>query len=254
MSRKLKLIYEKEEWKCQSIPLRRPPTPTDKHCYSHLDPDHAPLIATYAACLPPPPPSPSKHLDEKKPKKPFKLPVLLRPSSYPFSRPVSLFIIVFLPITFPASILYILCTFLVQSRNSSRRIKEIRAGLGTRQGMLERVGVKIGERVQEVVDVATGETDEPTSNGTSESSHSTPMEERGLLKHPSLVAFASYGGTETPPLARPTSPGDKVDVGADGSLQNPYPSDPVLTPEQLTMIANLNSIPHLKVRHSLNLA
>ena len=118
--------------------------------------------------------------------------------------------------------------------------------------MLERVGVKIGERVQEVVDVATGETDEPTSNGTSDSNHSTPMEERGLLKHPSLVAFASYGGTETPPLARPTSPGDKVDVGADGSLQNPYPSDPVLTPEQLIMIANLNSIPHLKVRLTLN--
>ena len=214
---------------------------------SHLDPKSAPLIATYAACLPPPPPSPSKHLGEKKAKKPFRLPVLLRPSSYPFSRPVSLFIIVFLPITFPASILFILCQFVIQGRSSKARIKEIRAGLGTRQGMLERVGVKIGERVQEVVDVATGETDEPSSSGTSTLS-GPPMEERGLLKHPALAAFQSYGGTETPPLARPTSPGDKVDVAADGSLDHPYPSDPVLTPEQLTMIANLNSIPHLKVR------
>lgn len=81
----------------------------------------------------------------------LRLPFLLRPTSYPFSRPVSLLVICFLPIALPLSVGYLVTRFALQGRESRRRIRDARRARGEgREGMLMRVGVRIGEIAEQV--------------------------------------------------------------------------------------------------------
>lgn len=189
-----------------------------------------PLIVSYNTIPLPSPPTPEEIAKQRKRPYKFKLPLLLRPTSYPFSRPVSLFIIVFLPITLPLSVLFLITRFVLQGRDSKKRIRNIRKDIGGgRKGMLERVGVQIREVVDEVIDeVAQPDnpdsaasaysssrkdagTPAPSSGASSASAYSnsngygndvgrsTPSSEASsasgddqtpMLKHPALVAFA----------------------------------------------------------------
>ncbi|GAA5878807.1 hypothetical protein JCM3774_000971 [Rhodotorula dairenensis] len=81
----------------------------------------------------------------------FRLPLLLRPTSYPFSRPVSLLVIFFLPIALPLTVGYLITRFALEGRESRRRIRDARKERGEgREGFLMRVGVKIGEIAEQV--------------------------------------------------------------------------------------------------------
>lgn len=81
----------------------------------------------------------------------FRLPLLLRPTSYPFSRPVSLLVIFFLPIALPLTVGYLITRFALQGRESRRRIRDARKERGEgREGFLMRVGVKMGEIAEQV--------------------------------------------------------------------------------------------------------
>lgn len=219
---------------------------TDTVTCSIVDPENKPLIASFKTCAP-------RYVAQAtaRPKRRrFVLPLLLRPTTYPFSRPVSLLIIVTLPIALPISLMYIFAQFLLQSTYSRRRIKLARSELGGgKKGWLERVGVKL----QEAVDAVDGAIDshsesESLSSGNShklalDGQPTSPTEEDELLPrgHPVFAPFASYrDGIDTPPLLRPLQAGTTVS-------DQPFSSDPVLSDRQLVMIKNLNSIPQLKV-------
>lgn len=224
-----------------------------------MDPNHSPLIKSYTTSALARPTSPSTARQPSMPKRRFVLPLLLRPTTYPFSRPVSLAIIVFLPIALPLSLLFLIGQFMIQTRQSRLRIDSLRKELGGgRDGWLERVGVKL----QQVVDETLDHHPDSTSDSSSASANSaTPFnlafdgsapaaetERPSSLRNSSFAAFAAYKeGVETPPLARPVLPSDSEDVTAEGTTIHPYPSDPILTDRQLVMIKNLNSIPQMRV-------
>ncbi|KAK4049604.1 hypothetical protein OIO90_005363 [Microbotryomycetes sp. JL221] len=151
----------------------------------------------------------------------LRLPLLLRPTTYPFSRPVSLLVIVCLPVALPLLSVYLVGRFMVQTRASRRRIKDIRKTTGGgREGMLARVGVKLGE-VAEQVGVDNPEYAAGLAQESSEARSSTNSnvfngddgngreEERKRLKQdPTLSDLINYGGTDTPPFARSQAPSD----------------------------------------------
>lgn len=205
------------------------------------------------------------------PRKRFKisLPLLLRPTTYPFSRPVSLLIIVLLPVALPLALVFLVGRFIIAGHSSQRRIRQIRNGMGGgREGMLERVGVRLRGAIADVAE--TVQPDNPEHAGSLGSGGDGERDEVvPLRRHPAFAAFAnSYGsgGTETPPLARPVSPGE-YDPEATGSESKPYPTDPILrcalssclprndanltsstphSPAQVLMIHHLNSIPQMR--------
>lgn len=155
--------------------------------------------------------------------------------------------VIFLPITIPVSILYVLCSFVFQSRNSRQRIKEIRLGFeGGRKGMLARVGMGMRafaeEVTEEIIQESTSSAPSPAS-----STEGEVEETSTLLKHESFRVFAAanYSGSGTPPFARAAEPRD-VDL-KDGDDDGRAATDPVLTDEQKIMIRRLNGIPQLKV-------
>ena len=112
---------------------------------------------------------------------------------------------------------------------------------------------------------------EDEDEGQSEDDEEDAEQARRQLKtHPALQALSTrYDGTGTPPLSRPLAPpqpvsssssSDDDEVGLDagnsveqnqvqvraGQGQQRLPTDPILSPAQLIIINNLNSIPHLK--------
>lgn len=215
-----------------------------------LEDDAAILISWDPIPLPSPRSSHSAH---KKPRRwAPRLPLLLRPTTYPFSRPVSLVIIVTLPVSLPLALLYLIGRFVVQSNSSRKRIKDMRKEMGGgREGMLERVGVKLRE-VAETVGAGDNPEHAAGLNAPSSSSEGsqTPVdnqvqhmygdEDPKLKQHPAFQALSSFDGTDTPPLSRPLFP---QSTSADGK---PLATDPILSPAQLRMIENLNSIPQMK--------
>ncbi|GAA5865090.1 hypothetical protein JCM1840_005736 [Sporobolomyces johnsonii] len=207
-----------------------------------------------------------------------RLPLLLRPTTYPFSRPVSLAIIFLLPVALPLSLIYIIGRFLLQGRSSKRRIREMRrlAG-GGREGMLERVGV----RLREVAELAG--TDNPEyaagldggEGAASENGGAVDGEGDGLKRGRDSVSrttTTTYGttastpvgsGQSTPALARGGSPPSRLYSTALGSssssssssLSSPhtphpeavkYSTDPIFTPSQIFQIEHLNALPQLR--------
>ncbi|GAA5957391.1 hypothetical protein JCM21900_006886 [Sporobolomyces salmonicolor] len=204
----------------------------------------------------------------------LRLPLLLRPTTYPFSRPVSLAIIVLLPVALPLSLIYLIGRFLLQGRSSRRRIREMRrlAG-GGREGMLERVGVKL----REVAELAG--TDNPEyaaglaggGGGASEGGGGAEREGEGLKRgrRDSSSRTTTYGTTEstpagsgqsTPALARGGSPPTRLCSTALGSSSSSsssfshtpnyealkYSTDPIFTPSQIFQMEHLNALPQLR--------
>ncbi|KAK4050439.1 hypothetical protein OIV83_003509 [Microbotryomycetes sp. JL201] len=201
-----------------------------------LQPD-APIISSYKEVTPPElTPEQSKARRWR-----FRLPLLLRPTTYPFSRPVSLLVIACLPVALPLSLMYLIGRFVLQARASRQRIKDIRKATGGgREGMLARVGVKIGEVAEQVgvdnPEYAAGLDDGSGSGASAQSSNANDIqvlngdprtteddEDYGRRKqHPGLADLASYGGSDTPPFARSIGPTtstsrlaavDKIDPG-----------------------------------------
>lgn len=116
--------------------------------------------------------------------------------------------------------------------------------------MLERVGVKLRSAMEEVAENVQPDnpdhsySDLALDGASAELMHDSKLDERSpVIRHPAVAAFTNYGGTETPPLARPVSPGNATDELATGSDKKPYPTDPVLSRAQVEMIRNLNAIP-----------
>ncbi|KAL8286209.1 hypothetical protein RQP46_004697 [Phenoliferia psychrophenolica] len=206
------------------------------------------LIESYRKIDPPP----ALEKSTATPRRRFKLslPLLLRPTTYPFSRPLSLLIIVLLPVALPLSIIFLIGRFLIAGHSSQRRIRQLRVGLGGgRTGMLERVGVRLREVAETVQPDNPEHAGSLGNGGLGEDEGGSPgKEEREpVRRHPSFAAFANYGGTETPPLARAVSPNpEDFDPEVTGEEGTPFQTDPILSPAQVTMIKNLNSIPQLR--------
>lgn len=185
---------------------------------------------------------------------------------------MSLLVIVCLPLALPATLIYLIGRFMVQSRQSRRRIKDMRLALGDstrgREGMLERVGVKIRE-VAEMTGVdnpeyaADLEDPEPPMFGDAEDGSAEaqkngterqPLRSSGQApngsKHAALSALSEpYDGIDTPPLARPLVPESNdggTGVRGIGGDDEGFNTDAVLTPAQKEMIKNLNAIPQLR--------
>lgn len=231
---------ETADWTCELFGGSQRPFSADHDTtHSQLEPKAA-IITSYTPLSPASPANSAPAYPKKRRRLP-RLPLLLRPTTYPFSRPVSLAIIVTLPVSLPLALLYLIGRFVLQSHSSRRRIKDMRNVMGGgREGMLERVGVKLREVAEEV-----GGADNPEYAAGLESLETpTPNdseaeeEQRTLKTHPAFQALASYGGTDTPPLSRPIPP--------TATSSSPVPTDPILSPAQLTMIANLNSIPQMR--------
>ncbi|ORY90238.1 putative serine esterase-domain-containing protein [Leucosporidium creatinivorum] len=218
--------------------------------------DGAAIIKSFEPCTPPSPSAsvPSTSTSKKSRRWP-RLPLLLRPTTYPFSRPVSLLVIVALPVALPLCLVYLVGRFMVQNRSSRRRIRDMRTTMGGgREGMLERVGVKLREVAENVggadnpeyalgLDTPASGAETPNGNGAAEDL----AEAQQLKQHPAFQALASYGGTDTPPLSRPLIPlPSSSSSSPSGDLSKPLPTDPILSPAQLKMIENLNSIPQMR--------
>ncbi|CAH7673006.1 putative serine esterase-domain-containing protein, partial [Phakopsora pachyrhizi] len=107
-----------------------------------------------------------------------RLPFFLKPKSYPFKAPYNYFAVVFSPILVPSFLLYILGSFLYQSRKSRRRIKLYSVGdLGDHTQRIKRVGL-MDEIEQEIIEdiIGLGSSDLGTlqvGNSISSSSTST---------------------------------------------------------------------------------
>ncbi|SGY17759.1 BQ5605_C015g07880 [Microbotryum silenes-dioicae] len=197
---------------------------------------------------------------ESKPKRRFRfrLPLLLRPTTYPFSRPVSLILIVFIPITLPATVLFLLGRFVLASGQSRRRILSERKEMGGgREGMLARVGVGLAEVAESVradnPEYAAGLREDLSgrlserSNGhtgkavasASAAYESDNDDQTGFPA--TLKSLRSYDGVGTPPFVRSMSPPTTA-----SSAQERVPTDPILTAGQLDMLKHLNALPQLK--------
>ncbi|GAA6041623.1 hypothetical protein JCM8097_007772 [Rhodosporidiobolus ruineniae] len=123
-----------------------------------LRPD-APIVASVKQVPPPPtsalqparPPTTMQRFRRHLPK----VPGLLRPSTYPVSRPKAWVVIISLPISLPVFFAYLVVRFSLQGHQSRRRIKEARKKRGNegREGSLARVGFRIAEAVAEQVGV-----------------------------------------------------------------------------------------------------
>ncbi|SCZ89901.1 BZ3500_MvSof-1268-A1-R1_Chr1-3g01649 [Microbotryum saponariae] len=199
---------------------------------------------------------------ESKPKRRFRfrLPLLLRPTTYPFSRPVSLILIVFIPITLPATVLFLLGRFVLASGQSRRRILSERKEMGGgREGMLARVGVGLAEVAESVradnPEYAAGLREDLSgrlserSNGhagkavaSASASAAYESDNDDQTGFPATLKFlGSYDGVGTPPFVRSMSPPTTA-----SSAQERVPTDPILTAGQLDMLKHLNALPQLK--------
>ncbi|KAM0793709.1 hypothetical protein ACM66B_001134 [Microbotryomycetes sp. NB124-2] len=243
----------------------------------------APIISSYRPVTPP-----ELTPDQKTGRRwRFRLPLLLRPTTYPFSRPVSLLVIVCLPVALPLSLMYLIGRFVLQARASRRRIKDIRKATGGgREGMLARVGVKIGEVAEQVgldnpeyaaglsqddsgesaATVSVGSEQQRLKNSDS-GVQKDADEQRRFKQHPGLADLASYGGSDTPPFARslgPTTTSSRLaDVGkvgqydsnVDGAAARPEstsPSQPQAPSGESVATDPVLSSAQLAMIHNLN--
>ena len=98
--------------------------------------------------------------------------------------------------------------------------------------MLERVGVSLRDAIDDVAETVQPDKPEHAASlgdGGQGEFETGKQEAAPVRRHPSFRAFANYGGTETPPLARPVSPGEEAfNPDADGSLEKPFQTDPIL--------------------------
>jgi len=185
---------------------------------------------------------------------------MLRPSTYPFSRPISLLIIASLPVALPLTVVYLIGRFLLQGRDSKRRIKALRkltAGERGREGMLERVGVKMREVAEQV---GTDNPDYAEDLSDDEDREVDGLRDRVRTEDHNYGATSestpATSGTSTPALLRGGSPprhvssDDDFDEATLTQTHHPearkYSTDPVFSPSQLFQLHHLNALPQLR--------
>ncbi|KWU41596.1 DUF676-domain-containing protein [Rhodotorula sp. JG-1b] len=185
----------------------------------------------------------------------LRLPLLLRPTTYPFSRPVSLLVICFLPIALPLTVGYLITRFALQGRESRRRIRDARKERGEgREGMLMRVGVRIGEIAEQVggdnpeyaADLAVSEDEEEGR------ARATPPSSTDSTPPPHAAAASAPSASSRPAAAvdrRISAPSTQLaPTPSDSILEEArrLRTDPTLTASQQFQVDNLNAIPHLR--------
>lgn len=212
-----------------------------------------------------------------------KLPMLLRPSTYPMKKPLALLWIASFPISLPLLFSFLIVRFSLQGRQSRKRI---RAAQNQRkdgvEGMLQRVGFRIAEVVEQAgvenPEYAGGlkeprfrhdQLDSAATSGTA-----TPINGNGCNGEndrldPSHLDSKNYGTSSISSLSSSTSA---------SSISNPIPSssplpgrapfpppsdedlalaqqlltDPILTPSQRFQLEHLNALPQLR-KHFVHL-
>lgn len=224
--------------------------------------EDAPVVSSYRVLKP----DSSEMNPVKKRRFVIRLPLLLRPTTYPFSRPVSLIVIALLPVALPLSVVYLIGRFLLQGRDSKRRIKELRrltAGERGREGMLERVGV----RMREVAEQVGTDNPEYAANLSEDGEDNLLLAAATERNEPVRREDDNYGsmvesspatsGQSTPALLRGGSPPRDISSSSSSlsssDLSQPdhpearkFRTDPVFTPSQLYQMQQLNSIPQLR--------
>ncbi|BGO98988.1 hypothetical protein NBRC10513v2_000090 [Rhodotorula toruloides] len=217
--------------------------------------DDAPIIASYTRTTSTPSnssPPPSRRRFRFR----LRLPTPFRPSTYPVSRPKALFVISLLPLLWPLSIAFLASRSLVHTAQSSRRIWGARRKVeGGREGWLERVGIAVGEVVEEAggdnpeyaarleggadgmdesVDVRR-EDDEKASSATSTSSSaSSATSSTALLDSSSPLSSRTSASTSFTP------------TDSDLSAALLLGTDPSFSPSQLSQLSSLNALPQLR--------
>ncbi|GAA6018616.1 hypothetical protein JCM10207_008982, partial [Rhodosporidiobolus poonsookiae] len=213
-----------------------------------------------------------------------KLPMLLRPSSYPVARWKGTFVVVFLPILLPALFSFLVVRFSLQGRQSRRRIALTREQRAEgREGMLQRIGISVVEAMEEgglenpeyaarldepPADERVGDRDGAASARTSGTA--TPVGANGNgngsvgAKEGKLVDFtsssassrpssaasstgssAAYSTSSLPPSTRRTSP-FPAPSASDLSLAASLRTDPTFSPSQHFQLEHLNALPQLE--------
>lgn len=242
-----------------------------------------PLVESYGPPEKPFVPSPEALAKNKKRRFRLRLPLLLRPTTYPFSRPVSLLVICFLPIALPLSVGFLITRFALQGRESRKRIATARKEKGEgREGMLMRVGVRIGEIAEQVggdnpeyaADLETSETEEGSyeserdqgtggdgnGNGNGEASERRVVGTRTPASAASTprTSSAASSARSSSPLIPVSSASPAPSAGAPATTRGPAPTaatlaearklrtDPALSPSQLFQLEHLNAIPQLR--------
>ncbi|GAA5827101.1 hypothetical protein JCM11251_001118 [Rhodosporidiobolus azoricus] len=242
----------------------------------------APIVSTYTFVPPPSPslvkPRPGTLLQRIKRRLP-RLPMLLRPSSYPVARWKGVVVVVALPVILPCFVAFLVVRFSLQGRQSRKRISAAREKRKEgREGMLRRVGFEgIARVLQEESGVENPEyagglqesrertvVSAPTSGTATPArleGESTPLNggkkghngygssssvSSSTSSSPSASASSSPTATESRrnPLPAPTE--------SDLSLAQSLKTDPVLTPSQTYQLENLNSLAQLR-KHFVHL-
>lgn len=175
---------------------------------------------------------------------------------------MSLLVIALLPVALPLSVVYLIGRFLVQGRDSKRRIRELRkltAGERGREGMLERVGVRMREVAEQVGTdnpeyAANLSGDEEDNSLLSATQRDTRVRTEDHNYGATVETTPVTSGTSTPALLRGGSPPHNLPYSSDfEELSQPdhpearkFSTDPVFTPSQLYQLHQLNSLPQLR--------
>lgn len=177
--------------------------------HREYDAKYRPLLASYHMPSEPPPPKLPLPLNKR-----FSISSLPLPNFLHRGMPFSLLVIVLLPILMPILAGLVLLELAINSRASKRRIKILERDAPAAT-LWREVHQKVGETIADMVENPTGALEE-------------------------VVASQSHTGTRTP------SPANDADGGLRSAAPQKQKGAPVLTPLQHQIVANLNSIPHLK--------
>ncbi|BGP12286.1 hypothetical protein JCM10213_000018 [Rhodosporidiobolus nylandii] len=229
----------------------------------------APIVETYAY-ITPPPPSPSKQpkstLLSRLTRKLPRVPMLLRPSSFPVARWKGWIVVLTLPLTLPCVFCFLVVRFSLQGRASRKRIRAARKARGEgRDGMLQRVGVRIAEVVEEAGvenPEYAGGLDSPQgregARSAATSGTATPVgsnsangaaDSKTALLSPSSSASSNTTSSSIPSSATlpsrrssPFPPPSSEDLHTAHRLK----TDPLLSDSQRFQLENLNALPQLR--------
>ncbi|GAA5854978.1 hypothetical protein JCM8547_002330 [Rhodosporidiobolus lusitaniae] len=208
-----------------------------------------------------------------------KLPMLLKPSTYPFSKPLAILWIASFPISLPLLFTFLVARFSLQGRESRKRIKAAQSARGDgEEGMLARVGIRIAETLENAgldnPEYAGGlsepSREDEASRSAATSGTATPVNgyahgysklstsalssksfSTSALSSASSSSSTSSTTSPSPTPAPRSSPLPKRDPfptppAEDLFLARRFKTDPLLTPSQKFQLENLNALPQLR--------
>ncbi|GAA96478.1 uncharacterized protein L969DRAFT_452817 [Mixia osmundae IAM 14324] len=196
-----------------------------------IDQEYPPIIKSYEACEPKklpqgdvqPAPSFARRLGRRLPK----WPAILRPSRYPFRKPVNYIVVFCFPVFVTLAVTVFLTSSIIQTFRSRRRIQGLRKGeLASREGRMRRVGLleKAGDNIRTALSDIVENAGVRDSVGTN-----TPT--KGETQTSGKYALLDAQAESADDLSV-----DNVDATI----------DPTFTDAQRRMIKHLNAIPQLK--------